>query len=95
LSPSIALQLDGAARYVGQSQLGIGPPIDISQGGFVEARLGARLDFGRFGLSLDVDNVADARGNRFSFGNPFTVADRMQVTPLRPRTTRIGLYASF
>ncbi len=95
LSRSVTLQLDGAARYVGHSQLGIGPPIDIVQGGFVEAQLGARFDFGRFGLSLDVDNVTDTRGNRFSFGNPFTVGDRMQTTPLRPRTIRIGFDAAF
>ena len=95
LSSSVTLQLDAAARYIGHSQLGIGPPIDITQGGFVEGQLGARLDFGRFGLSLDLDNVTDARGNRFSFGNPFTVADRMQTTPLRPRTIRIGLDAAF
>jgi iron complex outermembrane receptor protein len=95
LSPTLSLQLDGAARYVGHSQLGIGPPIDIRQGGFAEAQLGGRLDFGRFGMSLDVDNLTDARGNRFAFGNPFTVADRMQITPLRPRTIRIGFDADF
>jgi outer membrane receptor protein involved in Fe transport len=95
LSSSVTLQLDGAARYVGHSQLGIGPPVDIVQGGFAEAQAGARLDFGRFGLSLDVDNITDARGNRFSFGNPFTVGSRMQTTPLRPRTIRIGFDAAF
>jgi len=95
ISPSLALILESSLRYVGKSQLGIGPPIDIAQGGFVEAALGARLDFGRFGLSLDLTNAGDVRGNRFSFGNPFTVADRMQVTPLRPRTIRIGLDGEF
>jgi outer membrane receptor protein involved in Fe transport len=95
LSTAMTLRVDGAARYVGHSQLGIGPPVDIRQGGYIDTQLGARLDFGRFGLSLDVDNVADARGNRFSFGNPFTVGDRTQTTPLRPRTVRIGLDAAF
>lgn len=95
LSPGLALQLDGGMRYVGHSQLGIGPPLDVVQGGFVEAQLGARLDFGRFGFSLDVDNLTDARGNRFSFGNPFTVSQGMQTTPLRPRTVRIGFDARF
>lgn len=95
LSPALALQLDGAVRYVGHSQLGIGPPLDVKQGGFVEAQLGARLDFGQFAVSLDVDNLTDARGNRFSFGNPFTVGQGMQTTPLRPRTVRIGFDAHF
>jgi iron complex outermembrane receptor protein len=95
LSPSLGLTADGSLRYVGKSQLGIGPPIDVTQGGYVEGEAGARLDFGRFGLSLDVTNVADVRGNRFSFGNPFGLADRNQVTPLRPRAIRIGLDAAF
>jgi outer membrane receptor protein involved in Fe transport len=95
LSPSLILGLDAALRYVGRSHLGIGAPIDLVQGGFVDGQVGGRLDFGRFGLSLDVDNVADARGNRFSFGNPFSVANGLQTTPLRPRTVRIGLDAEF
>jgi iron complex outermembrane receptor protein len=95
LTPTMAFSVDASVRYVGKSQLGIGPPIDIEQGGYVDGELGARLDFGRFGLSLDITNVADVRGNRFSFGNPFAVADRTQVTPLRPRAARIGIDAAF
>jgi outer membrane receptor protein involved in Fe transport len=95
LSPRLSLGLDAALRYVGRSHLGIGAPIDLIQGGFVDGQIGGRLDFGRFGLSLDVDNVADARGNRFSFGNPFSVAGGLQTTPLRPRTVRLGFDASF
>jgi outer membrane receptor protein involved in Fe transport len=95
LSPEVNLQLDAAARYVGHSQLGVGPPLNVIQGGFVEAQIGARLDFGRFALSLDVDNLTDTYGNRFSFGNPFTVDQGMQTTPLRPRTVRLGFDASF
>ena len=95
LSPTLSLGLDAAVRYVGRSHLGIGAPIDLVQGGFVEGQIGGRLDFSRFGLSLDVDNVGDARGNRFSFGNPFSVAGGLQTTPLRPRTIRLGFDASF
>jgi outer membrane receptor protein involved in Fe transport len=95
LSPSLSLALDAALRYVGRSHLGIGAPVDLVQGGFVEEQIGGRLDFGRFGLSLDIDNVADARGNRFSFGNPFSVAEGQQITPLRPRTFRLGFDAAF
>jgi iron complex outermembrane recepter protein len=95
LSPRLTLALDGAVRFVGHSQLGIGPPLDLAQGGYVDGQAGARLDFGAFGLSLDIDNLADARGNRFAFGNPFSIGARDQVTPLRPRTVRIGFDAAF
>ncbi|MDB5697346.1 MAG: TonB-dependent receptor [Alphaproteobacteria bacterium] len=95
VSATTTLAIDGSLRYFGKSRLGIGPILDIPQGDFVESRAGARLDFGRFGLSLDVTNLGDVEGNRFSFGNPFGVAGRTQVTPLRPRTVRIGVDARF
>ena len=95
VAPGVELSVDAAVRYIGPSLLGVDAPLDVRQGDFADGQIGARLDFGRFGLSLDVDNVADARGSRFSFGNPFGVGDRNQVTPIRPRTLRIGFDASF
>jgi outer membrane receptor protein involved in Fe transport len=95
LTHGIDLEVDGAIRYVGASRLGIGEPLDVRQGDYVDSQLGARIDFSWFGLSLDIDNLADARGNRFALGNPFGVGDGNQVTPLRPRTVRLGFDGSF
>lgn len=95
LGSGTGLTVDGALRYVGTSQLGIGAPFDVTQGNFIEASVGARVALGKLGLSLDVSNLGDIRGNRFSYGNPFGLADRNQVTPLRPRSVRIGLDARF
>ena len=39
-------------------------------------------------------NLADTKGNRFALGTPFATG-REQVTPLRPRTVRLGIDASF
>ncbi len=91
LAPGAELSVDGALRYVGPSQLGIGPPLDVSQGDYLDSQIGARIDFGGFGVSLDLDNLLDTRGNRFAFGNPFQIEDRNQETPLRPRTVRLGI----
>ncbi|MDQ8757363.1 TonB-dependent receptor [Sphingosinicella sp. LHD-64] len=91
LTSTASLTIDGSARYVGRSRLVAVGPADFNQGGFVNGRIGARIDFGGVGMTLDVDNVGDVRGNRFSFGNPFTLAQGNQITPLRPRTFRIGL----
>lgn len=85
----------GSVEYVGTSYLGISEPFDISQGDYVQTTLGARADFGRWGLSVDMENILDSRANRFSFGNPFSVAEGNQRTPLRPRTVRIGIDARF
>jgi outer membrane receptor protein involved in Fe transport len=95
IASGIELTVDASVRYIGPSLLGVDAPLDVRQGDFADGQIGARLDFGRFGISLDVDNVADARGSRFSFGNPFGVGDRDQVTPIRPRTVRIGFDANF
>jgi hypothetical protein len=42
-----------------------------------------------------VTNLLDTRGNRFSYGNPFTVTLGNQTTPLRPRSLRLGVDAKF
>jgi iron complex outermembrane recepter protein len=95
ISSHLRLQLSGSLRYVGESQLGIGPPLDLDQGQYFEAGVGARLATRTFGVSLDITNLADVHANRFSFGNPFSLDQRNQVTPLRPRTIRLGVDAHF
>ena len=95
LSPSVSFEGTASLRYVGKSRLGISPPLDLKQGGYAEGDIGARLNFGRFGFSLDVTNIADVRSNRFSLGNPFSVTQGNQITPLRPRTVRLGVDTTF
>lgn len=89
------LRAEAAVRYVGTSTLGVGQYLDIAQGNYFVADAGGRLDFGEFALSLRVDNLGDVRGNTFAFGNPFGLAERNQITPLRPRTVRLGLDVRF
>ena len=95
LAEGADLSVDGAINYVGSSQLGIGAPLDVKQGDYFDSQIGARIDLGRLGLSVDVDNLFDVRGNRFAFGNPFRLEARNQLTPLRPRTVRVGLDVAF
>lgn len=91
---SHALRIDGWVRYVGPSSLGIGPILGQPQGDYLDSALTARLSRGRFGLTLSATNLADARGNRFALGTPVATG-RLQATPLRPRTLRMGLDATF
>ncbi|HEY6815238.1 MAG TPA: TonB-dependent receptor [Croceibacterium sp.] len=95
LAEGADLSVDGAINYVGASQLGIGAPLDVGQGDYFDSQIGARVDLGRIGVSVDVDNLFDARGNRFAFGNPFRLELRNQLTPLRPRTVRVGIDVAF
>lgn len=89
------LELDGSIGYIGKSYLGIGQPFEREQGKYLDTTMGGRVDFGNWGIALDIDNLLDSRANRFSFGNPFQFASEDQRTPLRPRTIRIGLDAQF
>lgn len=89
------MRLNGALRYVGSSDLGIGFPLDVSQGKYLDTSLHGRLARGPVGLSIDVDNLFNERGNRFAFGNPFTIDRQDQVTPMVPRRVRVGIDFSF
>ena len=60
-----------------------------------EADEAKRIGDERKGLTLALTNLLDSRGNRFALGSPFLVRDRNQITPLQPRTVRIGFEFAF
>jgi outer membrane receptor protein involved in Fe transport len=95
IRPRTTLSTHASLRFVGLSQLGLGPLLDIPQGNYLVADAGARIDFGRFAVSFNIDNIANIQGNSFAYGNPFGVARRDQITPLRPRTIRLGMDVRF
>lgn len=88
------LQLSGSARYVGKSRLGVGPILGREQGDYVDTALSAALTHGTVQWSLSLTNLLDSSGNRFSLGTPFDLSGDY-VTPLRPRTVRLGLDFAF
>jgi len=95
LGRNVMLTGNASLRYVGESSLGAGLQSTVSQGNYVVADLGARIDTGGFGVSLHIANLGDARSNTFAFGNPFGMNLQEQITPLRPRTIRLGLDKRF
>ena len=95
IAPSLDLRLSAAARYVGKSRLGIGPVLGERQGDWLDVTLGAEIDRGRHAWFLDITNLLDTAGNRFALGSPFTLVDGRQVTPMRPRTIRLGWQQRF
>ncbi|USU13839.1 TonB-dependent receptor [Sphingomonadaceae bacterium OTU29THOMA1] len=94
LAGAMNIKIDGWVRYVGSSRLGVGPVLGQSQGSYLDSGITARLGLDAFGITAGISNLADVRGNRFALGTPFTTG-RDQVTPLRPRTLRIGMDAAF
>jgi outer membrane receptor protein involved in Fe transport len=94
-SNDLGVDLSGYARYIGKSRLGIGSILGRLQGDYVDTGLELRVGNQRRGLSLTATNLLDVRGNRFALGSPFLIRDQDQITPLRPRSVRIGVDVNF
>lgn len=94
IGDGLRLSANGWASYVGRSRLGLGPELGQSQGDYLDSGADVRIGTPQYGVTLSVNNLTDAQGNRFALGTPFG-SGRDQVTPLRPRTVRLGFDASF
>jgi outer membrane receptor protein involved in Fe transport len=94
LGGDLFLLAQGWAHYVGKSRLGVGPELGEVQGDYLDTGLTVRIGREELGLTLSLSNLTDEKGNRFALGTPFQIG-RDQITPLRPRTVRLGLDASF
>jgi outer membrane receptor protein involved in Fe transport len=94
IGDTLMLRVNGWARYVGRSRLGVGPVLGEAQGDYLDTAILARLGTPTLGATLSLTNLTDSVGNRFALGTPFSTGAR-QITPLRPRTLRIGFDAAF
>ena len=88
------LRAEAWTRYVGKSRLGAGPVLGGAQGNYVETNASLRLTMPAMAVSIGISNLLDAVGNRFALGTPFAIGSN-QITPLRPRTIRIGIEHAF
>jgi outer membrane receptor protein involved in Fe transport len=88
-------EASGQVAYVGHSFLTFDGATASRMGDYAVARLGLAFRSGPTRLQLSLDNVADERGNTFSFGNPFSRTRARQSTPLRPRTVTLSLSRNF
>ncbi|WP_213982031.1 TonB-dependent receptor [Sphingomonas sp. dw_22] len=95
LGSRLDLDVNGFARYVGKSTLGIGQILGQLQGDYLDTGLELRVGTPRRGISLSATNLLDSRGNRFALGSPFLIRDRNQITPLQPRSIRLGFDLAF
>jgi outer membrane receptor protein involved in Fe transport len=89
------LKLAGWLRYVGKSTLGIGPKLDRRQGNYLDSGVEADLVISRTTVFASLTNLLDRKGNRFSLGSLLAFGRTDQVTPMRPRTLRLGASITF
>lgn len=88
-------EVTGQVAYVGRSFITFDGAAANSMGDYAVGRLAAGLSADHWRVQTYVDNVTDARGNTFAFGNPFSQARTGQRIPLRPRTFGLALSRSF
>jgi iron complex outermembrane receptor protein len=89
------LSAGGWARYIGKSRLGVGPVLGGKEGDYVDTGLSVRIGKGGYGVTLSATNLLDTVGNRFALGTPIDVIRNTEITPLQPRTIRLGFDAHF
>jgi iron complex outermembrane receptor protein len=91
---TLPLRLGADFRYIGRSRLGVGPMLDVPQGGYVRSELTARLGDERRSATLRVSNPFDATGIRYGIGSPYQLS-QPQAVPIRPLTVRLTFDAAF
>lgn len=91
VSPELTVSARADASFVGPSVLGVGDMLDARQGGYGVGNLSLTARKGRYSLAATLDNVLDAYGNRFAYGNPFLLGRRNVSTPVRPRTVGVRM----
>ena len=95
LSADCDLLLDGRVNYVGGSRLALAPSPAVKMGDYATGRLAMTLLTPRWSIGLAVNNPSGTKGNTFAYGNPFSLGQSGQVTPLRPRTVTMSLESQF
>ena len=90
----LPLNLAADLRYVGQSRLGVGPALDVPQGGYLRSELTARLGDDRRAATLRVSNPFNTEGVRYGIGSPYRLF-QSQPIPVQPLTVRLTFEAAF
>jgi iron complex outermembrane receptor protein len=89
------LRIGADYTFVSESILALQPELELDQGNLSVANAWLDYRFRRNRLTLTIRNLFDESDNRFSFGNPFTVLEQEQATPLQPRAFSIAVSREF
>lgn len=83
------------ANYFGRARLTFDETLDRPMGRYATVATVASLMRGGLALGARIDNLFDIRGDSFAFGNPFSIMQARQYTPLRPRTFSLSISRSW
>ena len=79
------------ANYVGKARLSFDGDLDRKMGNYTLLMMHAELSRGPWTIGWRLDNLLDVKGDSFSFGNPFSIRQEAQFTPVRPRTVMLSI----
>ncbi|WP_336952163.1 MULTISPECIES: TonB-dependent receptor [Sphingobium] len=82
-------------NYLGRSRLSFDPGLDRKMGDYALADADLLLNKGGWGIRMAGSNLFDCRADSFAFGNPFSLGEGPQYTPLRPRQWTVGFTRSW
>ncbi len=95
VTQTVTAFLDARAAYVGESTIGFDAATMASMGNYTTGRIALGADTTSFRAQIFIENPANTVGNTFAYGDPFSIRQTKQTTPLRPRTIGVSLSASF
>ncbi|PJG45981.1 TonB-dependent receptor [Sphingobium sp. LB126] len=79
------------ANYIGDARLSFDDDLDRGMGDYTVMSASSSVERGPWSLAVRIDNLFDVRGDSFAFGNPFSIREAPQYTPLAPRTLTLSL----
>jgi len=88
------LRLAGETSYVGRSRVTFATGFP-EMGGYVRTKLLAEVRRGRYGGQVFLTNPTNAFSDTFAFGNQFNPTQARQITPQRPTTLGVTLFAAY
>ena len=88
------MRLVGETTYVGRSRVTFDTTFQ-AMGGYVRSKLLAEIRRNSLGAQVFITNPTNAFSDTFAFGNPFNPTQTQQVTPQRPLTVGLTLFATY
>jgi len=79
------------ARYVGPSRLSFDPALDRPMGNYVQFDAGVEATKGKWTVGIDAENLFDARGDSFVYGNPLRLLLANQYVRQDPFDIKVSL----
>ncbi len=83
--------VEARSNFIGLSRVTNDMDQDTQMGGFATTSLSAAASRGAWSVGLTMSNLLNNKGNRFSYGNPFSFRNQRQYTPAAPRNVSLTI----